>query len=85
VLASRTLYARPRAEIQALLTPIVRLPGFHVRNRRALLRALEIYGTTNRGFGDAMIVATMEQRGANELYSYDRGFDAFPSVKRVEP
>ena len=85
VLASPRLYARSHAEIQAFLTPLVRLPGFHIRNKRVVLRALEIYGTTNRGFGDAMIVAAMEQRNGPQLYSYDRGFDSFPHLSRLEP
>src|SRR5687768_3979154 len=63
VLASPRLYGKSRTEIQELLTPLVRLPRFQVRGKRVLLRALELYGTTNRGFGDAMIVAAMEQRG----------------------
>lgn len=85
VLASRTLYAMSRAAIHELLTPLVRLPGFRVRNKRVLLRALEIYGTANRGFGDAMIIAAMEQRGPRDLYSYDRGFDSFSQISRLEP
>jgi predicted nucleic acid-binding protein len=85
VLASRQLYARSRTEVQELLTPIVRLAGFRLQNKRVVLRALEIYGTSNRGFGDAMIIALMEQRGAQQLYSYDRGFDAFPGITRLEP
>ena len=68
-----------------MLTSLVRLPGFRIRQKRALLRALEIYGATNRGVGDAMILATMEQRGATELYSYDRGVDAFSALSRREP
>src|SRR4051812_29511920 len=52
VLASPRLYARPRSDVQALLTPLVKLPGFRVRQKRVVLRALEIYGTTNVDFGD---------------------------------
>lgn len=85
VLASPRLYRRSRAEVRDLLTPLVRLPGFQVRNKRAVLRALEVYGGTNVDFGDAMIIAAMEQDGADTLYSYDRDFDRFAQVKRVEP
>ncbi len=85
VLASPRLYGKSPAEIQELLTPLVRLPRFRIQGKRVLLRALEIYGTTNRGFGDAMIVAAMELRGAQELYSYDRGFYRFPQITRLEP
>jgi predicted nucleic-acid-binding protein len=36
VLSSRSLYRKPRDEVRALLTPILRLPGFNIRNRRIL-------------------------------------------------
>jgi predicted nucleic acid-binding protein len=85
VLASKALYAKARAEIQELLTPLVRLPGFRVRNKRVILRALEVYGTTNRGFGDAMIIAAMEQRGTADFYSYYQGFEGCPGITRCEP
>ena len=86
VMASPRLYSTPRADVQQLLTPLVRLTGFRVRNKRAVLRALQLYGTIPRlDFGDAMIVATMEQTGAQNLYSYDRDFDRFAGFSRIEP
>jgi predicted nucleic acid-binding protein len=86
VLASWRLYNLPRAQIQALLTPLVRLPRFHVQNRRMLLRALAIFGDTVRlDFGDCCILAGMEQAGATTVYSFDRDFDGIAGIVRVEP
>lgn len=83
VLASRRLYGLPRAQVRALLSPLVRLPHFRVQNRRQVLRALDIYGSTNLDFGDAIIVAAMELSGSRLLYSYDADFDRIPTVDRV--
>ena len=85
VLSSPKLYRLSHAQISALLMPLVRLPGFHVSNRRALLRALEVYGSTGLPFGDAMIVASMEVAGSRRVHSYDRHFDAVRGIERVEP
>lgn len=85
VLASPRLYHKTRDEIRSYLTPVLRLPGFAIQNRTALLRALEIYSQTNVGFGDALIVATMEEQDARILYSYDTEFNRFPQVERREP
>src|SRR4051812_8130085 len=41
VLSSPRLYHVPRPEIVALLVPLLRLPGFRIRNRRAVSRALD--------------------------------------------
>lgn len=85
VLASPRLYHLPRPDVAALLTRLVRLSGFKVRNRRTVLKALDLYGTANLDFGDCMIVASMEQAGSQVLYSYDGDYDRFPAITRHEP
>ncbi len=85
VLSSPRLYNVPRDEVRDILSALTRLPHFRVDNRRAVLRALQLYGATNLDFGDALIVASMEQAGSETLYSYARGFDPIPSVERRPP
>jgi predicted nucleic-acid-binding protein len=53
VLASPRLYRRSRVQVQALLSPIVRLSGFKLAERPAVLRALELHAATRLDFGDA--------------------------------
>jgi len=85
VLSSPRLYNLPRLQIQALLMPLLRLPGFKVRNRQSIIRALELYASTRLDFWDALIVASMEQQGSRVLYSYDTHFDHISSVDRRSP
>src|SRR5687767_9017171 len=86
VLTSPRTYRMARPVVAAALTRLVRLPSFKVQNRRAVLRALELFGTTTGlDFGDAMIVAVMEQQKSSTLYSYDHDFDAFSWITRQEP
>ncbi|MDP2936908.1 MAG: PIN domain-containing protein [Dehalococcoidia bacterium] len=85
VLSSARLYKLPRAKVQELLSPLVRLPGFEVQNRHALLSALDLFVTTNLGFGDALIVASMKLAGSEAVYSYDSHFDRVPGVVRLGP
>jgi predicted nucleic acid-binding protein len=69
-----------------MLILLVKLPGFRVQNRRAVLRALQLFGTTpGLDFGDAMIAALTEQRRIATLYAYDADYDAFPWITRQEP
>src|SRR3954465_1236090 len=76
VLSSPRLYHLPRHEIAELLIPLVQLPSFHVQNRRAVVAALSLYATTaSLDFGDALIIAAMQEAGAHTLYSYDMHFD----------
>lgn len=86
VLTSKRLYNMPRPEVAARLTTLVRLPNFHVRHRRAVLRALQLFGTTTRlDFGDALIVALMQQSEEETVYAYDTDFDGIASISRQEP
>ena len=87
VLSSPRLYNLPRREVAALLIPLVRLSGFRVQNRRAVLAALNLYGygATKLDFGDALIVASMSQSGSQTVYSFDTGFDKIPGINRQEP
>jgi predicted nucleic acid-binding protein len=85
VLASPRLYHLPRPQVSALLTTLARLPNFHVGNRQAVLRALEMYATTDLDFGDVFLVASMEQAGSDVIYSYDKGFDKLQGITRHEP
>ena len=85
VLSSSKWYALPRSQVAALLTPLVRLTNFRVDNKRVVLQALAIYASTRLDFGDAMIVAAMQQDRSPRLYSYDRGFDRVPGIMREEP
>ena len=85
VLSSPRLYHLSREEIKDLLTPLVCLPHFQLQNRSAVLRALNLYASTKLDFGDTLILASMEQHRSNMLYSYDRDFDGFKGISRVEP
>jgi predicted nucleic acid-binding protein len=85
VLRSPRLYQLPRAQVVAMLTPIVRMPHFQLRNRRSVLRALHLFATTRLHFGDALVVAAMEHEGATTVYSFDHDFDRIPGMTRIEP
>jgi predicted nucleic acid-binding protein len=85
VLGSPRLYRLPREQVRALLLPLVRLPHFRLSNRRAMLRALNVYVSTSLDFSDALIIATMEHDGADRLYSYDKHFDRLSRIVRIEP
>ena len=85
VLGSPRIYALPRAQVAAMLTRLMRIPSFKVANRRTVLRALDVYATTNLDFGDAMIVAAMQRTKAQIVYSYDRDFDRIAGITRREP
>ncbi|MGH2532215.1 MAG: PIN domain-containing protein [Thermomicrobiales bacterium] len=86
VLSSRRLYGVPRKRVVAMLRQLLLFPGFHVADRRTVLRALELYELHPAlDFGDVMVLASMETTDAAVVYSYDRHFDRFDGIRRLEP
>lgn len=85
VLTSPRLYHLPRSQVRDLLAPLVRLPGFLIQNKSAILRALDLYADTSLDFGDALVVASMERTGSVVVYSYDTHFDQIAGIARIEP
>ncbi len=85
VLSSPRLYHLARGEILEMLAALVRLPQFHIQNRWSVLQALDIYASTRLDFGDALIIASMQQQGSQVLYSYDADFDRIEGITRREP
>ncbi len=86
VLSSKRLYRKSRQEVAALLTPLVRLPGLRITNRRTALAALQLYGkSSGLDFGDVMIATAMKQVGSEVVYSYDTDFDELDGITRQEP
>ncbi len=85
VLSSKALYNEPRENIRALLLPIISLTSLRVPNRRAVLRALDLYASSRLDFEDALSIAHMERLKLDTIVSYDQDFDCAQGVKRREP
>ena len=82
----RAPYQLGHEEIRARLLPILTLRGLRLPQKRVYFRALDLYSASAfLDFEDALAVAHMEQRGVNEILSYDRDFDRISGVARVEP
>lgn len=85
VLTSTRTYRLSRAEVTKHLRPILEFPALLVPSKASVLRALDLWGSTNVDFEDALNVAHMERLAITIIVSFDRDYDRFPSVKRREP
>jgi len=86
VLSSPTLYDLTPERIRDLLLPILDLKGLKLpASRRLYHQALELYATQGIDFEDALAVAHMQDKGIDEILSYDQHFDRIESITRVEP
>ena len=78
-------YRAPKVQIRDAILGLLALPGIVLQGKRRYIQIFEFYVDYNLSFGDAYIVAEMEQSGATELYSFDRQFNRVPSITRLEP
>lgn len=85
ILSSKSLYHLLPEGIRDLLLPIVNLSGLKIPFKKLLVGALEIYAKEKIDFEDALSLAHMKERQIKEIYSYDKDFDKFSFVKRMEP
>lgn len=85
ILSSKTLYKLPQKRIRDLLLPIVNLRGLKLHDKKVFINALNLYATLKIDFEDVLNAAYMLDKEITEIYSYDKDFDRFESIKRVEP
>ena len=85
VLSSPRVYNLERADVRARLYPLIALEGLKIPDRRKYYRALDLYAEHAVDFEDALTIAEMERSDIEELYSYDRDFDVFDNITRLEP
>jgi predicted nucleic acid-binding protein len=80
----QSFYKLDRGAIAAALTDLIESAGIEVQNKARLLSALRSFAQTDVNFVDAYHVAIA---GAESIAiaSFDRDFDRFAGVKRVEP
>jgi predicted nucleic acid-binding protein len=87
VLASRATYHLPRSEIQRHLNNVLRLRGLKIPQREIYRRALDLWVQTPQvsDFADVLAVAKVERLKLAAIASFDRDFDRFPQITRLEP
>lgn len=79
------VFRRPKQEVSVALLSIFALDAIIFEERELFANALDVYASTSLSFADAYHVIVMRLRGIREIYSYDRGFDRFADIARIEP
>lgn len=85
ILSSKSLYNLPADKIRELLFPVVNIKGLKISFRKIFLRALDFYAEKRIDFEDALSIAYMIENEIKEIYSYDKDFDKFSFINRLEP
>jgi predicted nucleic acid-binding protein len=84
VLSSR-IYSVSHGDIARSLRPLLENRGLTIEHKQTVAEALSIYEESSLDFEDCLSIAHSRRLGLDAIYSYDRDFDRFPSVRRLEP
>lgn len=85
ILSSKKMYNLSRKKIVEILDIVLSFKGLHMPDKNIYRDALKIYASTKVDFEDAVIVSLMRERDIKKLYSYDKHFNLFYDITRIEP
>ena len=77
-------YKVPKKQIVDGMKSILKFRGIRIKEKKIVLRTLELWLKYNVEIVDCYLIACLEGDTQNLLYSYDRDFDKF-KINRKEP
>jgi len=81
----KKIYNWSKEEICKNVELILRTPNIRFKERVILIDALNIFKKKNIDFIDAYNYSFMRASSADKIYSFDRDFDKFTDINRLEP
>lgn len=78
-------YKVAKAEVVEKISIIVSTENVYIPDKNIITDALVLYSRKNIDYIDAYNAVFMKYHTLDEIYSYDRDFDAIEGVKRSEP
>lgn len=77
-------YGQQRSEVANALLAIIQNAGVETAQREIVTDCLQRFGAVNVDFPDAWLAARAAQLG-RQVASFDRDFDKFKDIKRLDP
>jgi predicted nucleic-acid-binding protein len=85
VLTSLATYRFPRTDVTERLLPLLSLQGLHIDHKDEIMAALDLWAASRMDFEDCLAVETTRRMSLDGIFTYDRGFDGVPDIRRLEP
>jgi len=85
VLTSLATYRFSRTDVAERLRPLLTLQGLHIDHKDEIVAALDLWEASRLVFEDCLAVETTRRMSLDAFYSYDRGLDRIPDIRRLEP
>jgi predicted nucleic-acid-binding protein len=64
---------------------LLSIHSLYLDNKDIVLAALQRFATSRFAFADCLCIEHARQKTAGMAFTYDRGFDRVPDIRRLEP
>lgn len=81
----RSGYELPKDHIVVCIKRILTLPSLDIEKKETLLDALPLYGKSNADWIDCVNAVLCREAESKQVCSYDKHYDRFNWIKRIEP
>lgn len=78
-------YKRKKAEIRDAVLALMSIPGLALPDKALVSEVLHLFVTARVSVVDAYHAVMMRRLGLTEIVTFDRDFERFPGIRRVEP
>lgn len=78
-------YKCANANIRSKIEAILNTPNLMFQNKEVISESIVLYDMLHIDYIDVYHAVLMRKSKINEIYSYDKHFDLFEDIKRVEP
>ena len=80
----KSYYNVPKPLICENISALLAFKGLRISEKRIVIRMIELWRSKNTDIVDCYLIACLEFKPDDSLYSYDKGFDRY-GVTRLEP
>ncbi len=81
----RSGYCEEKTRVVFCLKQILGSENIKIDNKKDLLEAVSLYEKFNIDFTDCVNAVFVKNSSSTDVYSFDKHFDKFPGIKRLEP
>ncbi len=81
----RDWFELPKDDVVGHLKRILSYKNLEITEKKRLIEAVTLYETKNIDWTDCFNLVMVKEEKQSEIYSFDKHFDQFSEIKRLEP
>lgn len=81
----RDFFELPKEKVIDALKKVLNYKNLTIERKKQLIESVSIYENENIDWTDCFNIAVVKSEGQKEIYSFDKHFDKFSGIKRLEP